>query len=317
MKIVRDEERLGASGLPRSRGFGFLHFESHEHALAALNAMGDNSRLLQERRLLIVEFAVDNVQKLKVHENREKLGAGKGVGKGKGGGKGGGKGSGKGGGANEDGVEGGKGGKGRGVGKGGGKSEGPGKGSEEAADDAGAETASPTKHVSRGARQRAQKREGGQDAGEGPDDGDAKGRRAAAAIASLSAMGAAGAMGAKRKRAFAANVDLPAGSAAFSAPVRAARGGAADPATKRKSSDRPDALERQGGKPAKRQRSAAAEALQAELDSVLPASGMQVKKRGKQQRPDRGEARFESLVSQYKRQIGAADGFAAQLKEWM
>ena len=34
-KIVRDETRTDARGAPRSRGFGFVEFAKHEHALAA------------------------------------------------------------------------------------------------------------------------------------------------------------------------------------------------------------------------------------------------------------------------------------------
>ncbi|KOO24803.1 RNA-binding protein 28 isoform 1 [Chrysochromulina tobinii] len=65
VKILRDEGRLDRHGMPRSRGFGFVHFESHAHALAALHALSDNPNVLPERRRMLVEFAVDNVQKLK------------------------------------------------------------------------------------------------------------------------------------------------------------------------------------------------------------------------------------------------------------
>lgn len=44
MKIVRDEERRDARGNPRSKGFGFLEFEKHEHALATLQALSDNPK---------------------------------------------------------------------------------------------------------------------------------------------------------------------------------------------------------------------------------------------------------------------------------
>ena len=37
VKIIRDDARLDERGVPRSKGFGFLHFEKPEHALAALN----------------------------------------------------------------------------------------------------------------------------------------------------------------------------------------------------------------------------------------------------------------------------------------
>lgn len=44
VKIVRDEERRDARGNPRSKGFGFLEFEKHEHALATLQALSDNPK---------------------------------------------------------------------------------------------------------------------------------------------------------------------------------------------------------------------------------------------------------------------------------
>ena len=74
MKLVRDEERRDRTGQPRSRGFGFVEFDRHEHSLAALKRLGDNPDALADHgakgRWLIVEFAVDNVQKLRLHELR-------------------------------------------------------------------------------------------------------------------------------------------------------------------------------------------------------------------------------------------------------
>jgi nucleolar protein 4 len=72
VKIVRDDDRLDRQGVPRSRGFGFVQFEKHEHALAALHTLGDNPKLLPDGRMLLVDFAVDNVQKLRVHLTKEK-----------------------------------------------------------------------------------------------------------------------------------------------------------------------------------------------------------------------------------------------------
>ena len=74
VKLVRDEERTDARGQARSRGFGFVEFAAHEHALACLKALADSSAQLgalgYAGRTLLVEFAVDNVQQLKVHEQR-------------------------------------------------------------------------------------------------------------------------------------------------------------------------------------------------------------------------------------------------------
>ena len=88
VKIVRDEARLDERGEPRSRGFGFVQFSEHAHALAALEALADNEKVLAGKRLPLVEFAVDNVQKLRVRDARQAKAAGKGKGGGKGGGKG-------------------------------------------------------------------------------------------------------------------------------------------------------------------------------------------------------------------------------------
>ena len=74
VKLVRDDERTDARGLARSRGFGFVEFAAHEHALACLKALADSTSYLQKLgfagRMLLVEFAADNVQQLKVHEQR-------------------------------------------------------------------------------------------------------------------------------------------------------------------------------------------------------------------------------------------------------
>jgi nucleolar protein 4 len=74
VKLVRDNERTDARGEARSRGFGFVEFAAHEHALACLKALADSTSYLQKLgfagRMLLVEFAADNVQQLKVHEQR-------------------------------------------------------------------------------------------------------------------------------------------------------------------------------------------------------------------------------------------------------
>ena len=81
-RILRDLERTDAP----SRGYGFVEFQSHAHALAALRWINNNpafSSLAQggdaairqrsdEEALprLIVEFAVENKGKLQVQEKR-------------------------------------------------------------------------------------------------------------------------------------------------------------------------------------------------------------------------------------------------------
>lgn len=60
-KIIQDEERNG-----RSKGYGFIEFERHEHALAALNAVNNNARAIE-----ILIAAKPKV--LKIDEHRERL----------------------------------------------------------------------------------------------------------------------------------------------------------------------------------------------------------------------------------------------------
>eukprot|EP00198_Chlamydomonas_reinhardtii_P010429 XP_001699766.1 predicted protein [Chlamydomonas reinhardtii] len=73
-KILKEENRYEASGARKSKGLGFVEFESHEHALTALRQLNNNpgTAFGRERRP-IVEFAIDNVKVLKKIEHlREK-----------------------------------------------------------------------------------------------------------------------------------------------------------------------------------------------------------------------------------------------------
>ncbi|GIL62659.1 hypothetical protein Vafri_16846, partial [Volvox africanus] len=62
-KILREQERYDASGARKSKGLGFVEFESHDHALAALRQLNNNPGTPWGReRRPIVEFAIDNVK---------------------------------------------------------------------------------------------------------------------------------------------------------------------------------------------------------------------------------------------------------------
>jgi RNA recognition motif-containing protein len=53
--------------VPQSRGYGFVEFESHAHALACLRELNNNAKysaLSAEGGKLIVEFSVENIQKV-------------------------------------------------------------------------------------------------------------------------------------------------------------------------------------------------------------------------------------------------------------
>jgi nucleolar protein 4 len=89
-KVLREPvTEAGGAGavVGKSKGFGFVEFESHIHALAALRQLNNNpaysagfaaggaaaakaGKGLEETPRLIVEFAVENVAKVKQHEAR-------------------------------------------------------------------------------------------------------------------------------------------------------------------------------------------------------------------------------------------------------
>lgn len=88
-KVVRDTEAAKAGKEARSRGYGFVEFSEHVHALAALRvvnnmpaytslAAGGNAKAVNgkaksdnEKSRLIVEFALENHGKLKLREKRK------------------------------------------------------------------------------------------------------------------------------------------------------------------------------------------------------------------------------------------------------
>lgn len=72
--VLRDKEKVDASGQPRSRGCGFVEFESAEHALVCLRQMNNNPVLFGgPQRRPIVEFAIDSVRALKVQARKQRL----------------------------------------------------------------------------------------------------------------------------------------------------------------------------------------------------------------------------------------------------
>ncbi|KAE9333000.1 hypothetical protein PF008_g14663 [Phytophthora fragariae] len=82
-KVVRDMESAKAGKDPRSRGYGFVEFSEHLHALAALRVLNNNPKYTSyaagcpasgtddsSKSRLIVEFALENHGKLKLREKR-------------------------------------------------------------------------------------------------------------------------------------------------------------------------------------------------------------------------------------------------------
>ena len=80
VKVVRDNERAGAGGIGRSKRYGFIEFSQHETALTALRAINAHSELWKEAGgvggaaggRVMVEFAVDDVRKVKEREERQR-----------------------------------------------------------------------------------------------------------------------------------------------------------------------------------------------------------------------------------------------------
>lgn len=72
-KIMLDLARL-RDGVPQSRGFGFVEFSSHLHALACLRELNNNvkySELAADAGgRFLVEFSVENIRKVKILEER-------------------------------------------------------------------------------------------------------------------------------------------------------------------------------------------------------------------------------------------------------
>eukprot|EP01012_Entosiphon_sulcatum_P003711 TRINITY_DN11291_c0_g1_i1.p1 TRINITY_DN11291_c0_g1~~TRINITY_DN11291_c0_g1_i1.p1 ORF type:complete len:499 (+),score=124.54 TRINITY_DN11291_c0_g1_i1:132-1628(+) len=66
VKLCRDDQKDG-----KSRGFGFVQFEDHNLALVALRSINNNPTILGDKQRLLVEFAVDKVQALKILERRK------------------------------------------------------------------------------------------------------------------------------------------------------------------------------------------------------------------------------------------------------
>jgi RNA recognition motif-containing protein len=81
-KVMLDLERVRA-GVPQSRGYGFVEFNNHVHALACLRELNQNTAYSSsasgagikeakedKRSTLIVEFSLENMRKVKILQDR-------------------------------------------------------------------------------------------------------------------------------------------------------------------------------------------------------------------------------------------------------
>ncbi|KAI8489443.1 RNA-binding protein 28 [Branchiostoma belcheri] len=69
-RVMRDLKNVNSQGVGKSRGYGFITFSQHEHALRALRETNNNPKLLPDGRRLIVEFSLENKLALKKQEMR-------------------------------------------------------------------------------------------------------------------------------------------------------------------------------------------------------------------------------------------------------
>eukprot|EP00252_Welwitschia_mirabilis_P008648 TRINITY_DN2064_c0_g1_i1.p1 TRINITY_DN2064_c0_g1~~TRINITY_DN2064_c0_g1_i1.p1 ORF type:complete len:973 (-),score=289.26 TRINITY_DN2064_c0_g1_i1:319-3237(-) len=76
VKILKDAK--GSSSGNKSRGIAFIEFTEHEHALVALRVLNNNPETFCPERRPIVEFAVEDIRKVQVHQ-KSRLVSGKGL----------------------------------------------------------------------------------------------------------------------------------------------------------------------------------------------------------------------------------------------
>merc|ERR1711871_1435835 len=73
-KVMLDPSRL-RQGIPQSRGYAFVEFEHHVHALACLRELNNNKTYAEKSvgggSKLIVEFSLENIEKVQLLKARE------------------------------------------------------------------------------------------------------------------------------------------------------------------------------------------------------------------------------------------------------
>jgi nucleolar protein 4 len=70
VKIARSKDRVDKMGSLRSKGYAFVEFSEHVHALACLRQLNNNPTIFGEKKRPIIEFAVDNILILKKRTER-------------------------------------------------------------------------------------------------------------------------------------------------------------------------------------------------------------------------------------------------------
>ncbi|XP_073435337.1 RNA-binding protein 28 isoform X2 [Dendrobates tinctorius] len=69
-RVMRDLKSVPGNPKGKSLGFAFVEFVDHEHALAALRQMNNNPDLFGPKKRPIVEFSLEDMDKLKLKERR-------------------------------------------------------------------------------------------------------------------------------------------------------------------------------------------------------------------------------------------------------
>nr|XP_045583127.1 RNA-binding protein 28-like [Procambarus clarkii] len=69
-RIMRDFQNIDENGKPKSRGYGFVTFTEHEHALAALRKINNNPDIFTNDQRPIVEFSLENRSVLQARQKR-------------------------------------------------------------------------------------------------------------------------------------------------------------------------------------------------------------------------------------------------------
>ncbi|XP_069835593.1 RNA-binding protein 28 [Dendropsophus ebraccatus] len=69
-RVMRDMKGTGGNHKGQSLGYAFVEFSEHEHALAALRQLNNNPDLFGPKKRPIVEFSLEDKNKLKIKERR-------------------------------------------------------------------------------------------------------------------------------------------------------------------------------------------------------------------------------------------------------
>ncbi|CAN6839857.1 unnamed protein product [Brassica oleracea] len=73
IKFLQNEKKGKVDTKNYSRGVAFVEFTEHDHALVALRVLNNNPETFGPQHRPVIEFAVDNVQKLKLHQANQQF----------------------------------------------------------------------------------------------------------------------------------------------------------------------------------------------------------------------------------------------------